>query len=89
MGVRSASPDFDPRLKLRKIDELMAAAQARDCDWIKRVLTQIVPQYAPGGDSQKAAGRARDRVTNRGQKYGASEQNRRPKSYSQSEVALP
>ena len=89
VGVRSASPDFDPRLKLRKIDELMAAAQARDCDWIKRVLTQIVPQYAPGGDSQKAAGRARDRVTNRSQKYGASEQNRRPRSYSQSEVALP
>ena len=37
-GVRSATPDFDPRPKLRKIDELMAAAQARDCDWIKRVL---------------------------------------------------
>jgi FlaA1/EpsC-like NDP-sugar epimerase len=89
MGVRSASPDFDPRPKLRKIDELMAAAQARDCDWIKRVLTQIVPEYAPGGDSQKAAGRARDRATNRGQKYGASEQNRRPRSYPQSEVALP
>ena len=89
MGVRSASPDFDPRPKLRKIDELMAAAQARDCDWIKRVLTQIVPEYAPCADSQKAAGRARDRATNRGQKYGASEQSHRPRSYPQSEVALP
>jgi hypothetical protein len=89
MGVRSASPDFDPRPKLAKIDELMAAAQARDCDWIKRVLTQIVPEYSPCADSQKAAGRARDRATNRGQKYAASEQNHRPGSYPQSEVALP
>jgi O-antigen biosynthesis protein WbqV len=87
VGVRSATPEFDPRPKLRKIDELMAAAQARDCDWIKRVLPQIVPEYAPGGDSQAVVGRARDRATNRGQKSG--EQNRRPKSNSQSVIALP
>jgi FlaA1/EpsC-like NDP-sugar epimerase len=87
VGVRSATPDFDPRPKLRKIDELMAAAQARDCDWIKRVLPQIVPEYAPGGDPQAVACRARDRATNRGQKFG--EQNRHPKSHPQSAIALP
>jgi hypothetical protein len=87
VGVQSATPDFDPRPKLRKIDELLAAAQARDCDWIKRVLPQIVPEYAPGGDSQAVAGRDRGRATNRGQKFG--EQNRRPKSHSQSVIALP
>lgn len=86
-GVRSATPDFDPRPKLRKIDELMAAAQARDCDWIKRVLPQIVPEYAPGGNSQGVADRARDRATNRGQKFG--EQNRGRKGHSQSAIAAP
>ena len=62
MGVRSASPDFDPRPKLRKIDELMAAAQARDCDWIKRVLTQIAPEYAPCAEFAKRPPAAREIV---------------------------
>jgi FlaA1/EpsC-like NDP-sugar epimerase len=89
VGVRSASPEFDPRPKLRKIDELMVAAQARDCDWIKRVLAQIVPEYVAGRDLQKAASRTKDRATKLGQKSGASEQSRGPKGYPQSEVALP
>jgi hypothetical protein len=85
--VQSATPDFDPRPKLRKIDELIAAAQVRDCDWIKRVLPQIVPEYAPGGDSQIVAGQARDRAANRTQSYG--ERNRRLKGHSQSAIAQP
>jgi len=47
-GVRAAVPDFDPRPKLRKIEELLAAAQARDAGWVKRTLMEIVPEYAPG-----------------------------------------
>jgi O-antigen biosynthesis protein WbqV len=86
-GVQSATPDFDPRPKLRKIDELIAAAQVRDCDWIKRVLPQIVPEYAPGGDSQAVASQAKDRAINRTQSYG--ERNRRPKGHTQPAVALP
>jgi FlaA1/EpsC-like NDP-sugar epimerase len=51
-GVRSATPAFDPRPWLGRIEELMAAAQARDCEWVKRVMAQIVPEYVPFGDRQ-------------------------------------
>jgi O-antigen biosynthesis protein WbqV len=47
-GVRAAVPAFDPRPKLRKIDELLAAAHARDTEWVKRTLMEIVPEHAPG-----------------------------------------
>jgi FlaA1/EpsC-like NDP-sugar epimerase len=86
-GVQSATPDFDPRPKLRKIDELIAAAQVRDCDWVKRVLPQIVPEYAPGGDSQAVAAQPKDRATTRTPIYG--ERNRRVKGHSQSAIAQP
>jgi FlaA1/EpsC-like NDP-sugar epimerase len=46
-GVQAATPDFDPGPHLRKIEELLAAAQARDVAWVKRVLVEIVPQFQP------------------------------------------
>ena len=57
-GVRSAVPAFDPRPQLRSIEWLIAAAQARDCDWVKRALLQIVPNYAPAA-VERARGRTR------------------------------
>jgi FlaA1/EpsC-like NDP-sugar epimerase len=59
-GVRTATPAFDPRPRLPKINELLAAAQARDCDWVKRALVQIVPEYAPTANLQ--SGDAREEV---------------------------
>jgi len=46
-GVRATIPDFDPGPRMRKIEELLAAAQARDVDWVKRALVEIVPEYRP------------------------------------------
>ena len=46
-GVRAATPAFDPHPKLQKIAELLAAAQARDANWVKRMLIEIVPEYEP------------------------------------------
>jgi FlaA1/EpsC-like NDP-sugar epimerase len=46
-GVQSATPAFDPRPQLRNIEWLIAAAKARDCDWARRALGQIVPEYSP------------------------------------------
>jgi FlaA1/EpsC-like NDP-sugar epimerase len=57
-GVRSAVPAFDPRPQLRNIEWLIAAAQARDCEWVKRALLQIVPNYAPVA-VERARGRTR------------------------------
>jgi FlaA1/EpsC-like NDP-sugar epimerase len=62
-GVRSATPAFDPRPRLRNIDELMAAAQARDCEWVRRALVQIVPEYAPCGERHVAGGRLGGGIT--------------------------
>lgn len=44
-GIRVAIPSFDPRPSLRHIDELLAAADARDCDWVRRALVRVVPEY--------------------------------------------
>lgn len=44
-GVRSAAPRFDPRPRLADIDALLAAANARDCDAVKRALTRVVPEF--------------------------------------------
>jgi FlaA1/EpsC-like NDP-sugar epimerase len=89
-GVRSATPAFDPRPRLRSIDELMAAAQARDCEWVRRVLVQIVPEYTPCGDRQSAGGRARDGLAaSRAQKSRMPDQKRRYRSYPQPTVAMP
>jgi FlaA1/EpsC-like NDP-sugar epimerase len=57
-GVRSATPAFDPRPELRKIEWLIAAAQARDCDWVRRALAQIVPEYSPPPAEFEDAGAA-------------------------------
>ena len=46
-GVRSAVPQFDPRPRLHDIDELLAAAHARDLVRVKQALIQLVPEYAP------------------------------------------
>ena len=62
-GVRVATPVFDPGPKMRKIEELIAAAQARDTEWVKRTLVEIVPEYSPGGNKdghQAAGGRRRN-----------------------------
>jgi FlaA1/EpsC-like NDP-sugar epimerase len=87
-GVRSATPTFDPRPKLREIDELMAAAQARDCDWVRRVLVQLVPEYAPCGFLQSAGGRRKDELArNRDQKL--AHHKRGSRSFPQPAVATP
>ena len=89
-GVRSATPAFDPRPKLRQIDELMAAAQARDCDWVRRALVQLIPEYAPCGVLQSAGGRRNDELAlNRGQKTGTTHQKRRLRSHPQPAVVTP
>lgn len=54
-GIRSAHPNFDPRPKLRQIDELLAAAAARDCEWVKRMLVDIVPEYVEALRRQPAS----------------------------------
>jgi O-antigen biosynthesis protein WbqV len=46
-GVRAAIPNFDPAPRMRKFEELLAAAQARDVDWVKRTLIEIVPEFEP------------------------------------------
>lgn len=89
-GVRSATPAFDPRSRLRDIDELMAAAQARDCEWVRRALVQIVPEYAPGGNLNRASGSARRGfASNRGQKMRMLDQKRRSRSHPQPAAAIP
>ena len=50
-GRASSRARFHPRSQLRKIEWLTAAAQARDCDWVRRALVQIVPEY----DAQRQA----------------------------------
>lgn len=52
-GVRSAIPDFDPRPRLRHIDELLAAANAHDSHWVKRALIQTVPEFVRGHIDQR------------------------------------
>jgi O-antigen biosynthesis protein WbqV len=44
-GVRAAMPLFDPEPKLHLIDQLFAAANARDEKLVKRALIEIVPEY--------------------------------------------
>ena len=44
-GVMKALPSFDPKPKLRLIDELLFAANARDHHRVKTLLTTIVPEY--------------------------------------------
>jgi len=89
-GVRSATPAFDPRSRLRDIDELMAAAQARDCEWVRRALVQIVPEYAPGGNLDRASGSARRGfASSRGQKMRMLDQKRRSRSHPQPAAAIP
>ncbi len=44
-GVRAATPIFDPSPKLRLIDALLAAANARDAKGVKQALIDIVPEY--------------------------------------------
>ncbi|GLS21986.1 hypothetical protein GCM10007874_50030 [Labrys miyagiensis] len=51
-GVRAGIPLFDPRPKLRHIFELITAAQARDCEWVRRALIQIVPEYRSTSELQ-------------------------------------
>jgi O-antigen biosynthesis protein WbqV len=46
-GVRSAIPIYDPRPKLRHINELISAARARDREWVRRALVEVVPEFAP------------------------------------------
>jgi FlaA1/EpsC-like NDP-sugar epimerase len=80
-GVRTATPAFDPRPKLPKIDELMAAAQARNCDWVRRVLAQIVPEYVPSGFLHGAGGHAGEETPrNRRQSVGIGDPRRRSRN---------
>ena len=44
-GIQSAIPMYDPGPKIRDINELIAAAQARNSDWVRQVLVQIVPEF--------------------------------------------
>lgn len=57
-GRASSRARFHPRSQLRKIEWLTAAAQARDCDWVRRALVQIVPEYAPSAKREHADGAA-------------------------------
>ncbi|WP_170850194.1 MULTISPECIES: polysaccharide biosynthesis protein [unclassified Beijerinckia] len=53
-GIRVAQPDFDPRTRMAAFDELLAAANSRNGDWVKRSLRQMIPEYvsADAGVSQ-------------------------------------
>jgi FlaA1/EpsC-like NDP-sugar epimerase len=86
LGVRSAAPDFDPRPKMRKITELIAAAQARDGGWVRRALAEIVPEYAPSKELDANAGR-RSREVSR--KQGVFGQKGKQAPNSQPAIALP
>ena len=44
-GVNVATPEFDPSKRMRAVNDLLAAADARDCEWVKRTLVEIVPEY--------------------------------------------
>jgi O-antigen biosynthesis protein WbqV len=53
-GVRAAVPSFDPAPHMRKIEELLAAAEARDVQWVKKTLMEIVPQHRIVGGAPAA-----------------------------------
>jgi hypothetical protein len=81
-GVRSATPAFDPIPKLHMIDELMAAAQARNSDWVRRALVQIVPEVAACGSLQAGNEREREQLAlTRGKKLRITDQKRRSRNY--------
>ncbi|HLH11957.1 MAG TPA: polysaccharide biosynthesis protein [Methylovirgula sp.] len=48
-GVRVAISSFDPRPRLRHVHELLAAADARDYEAVRRALVQAVPEYRGQG----------------------------------------
>ncbi len=54
-GVQSTVPVYDPRPKIRDISELIAAAQARNCDWVRQVLVQIVPEFVSSSELRSSA----------------------------------
>jgi O-antigen biosynthesis protein WbqV len=45
-GVRAASLSFNTRARLRAIDELLAAAEARDEFWVRRALAGVVHEHS-------------------------------------------
>ena len=88
-GVQSAIPMYDPRPKLRNIIELIAAAQARDCDWVRRALVQIVPEFRSSVDLRAPGAQTDVPTARRGQKQRAPEARRRLPGPTQPAVAMP
>lgn len=44
-GIRVAQPEFDPHTRMIAFDELLAAVNSRNGEWVKRSLRQMIPEY--------------------------------------------
>ncbi|MCW2285382.1 O-antigen biosynthesis protein WbqV [Rhodoblastus acidophilus] len=67
-GVRSAAPQFDPAPKLQLIDSLLAAANARNVEEVKRKLIAVVPEFV----RTRRLGECRSGTRTAGARRGAS-----------------